>query len=72
VMAMTPAGRAKLDRQRVEDPQLELPWGGRSPRHLTNAYKRFTLRDETAPLDEECEVSDDVIDEMYRRYQYGS
>ncbi len=64
-MTLTPAGRARLDELRVSqglDPSL--PWGGRSPRVLTRAYERFTLRGETAPSGEE----DALIDEQYRRF----
>ncbi len=67
---MTDAGREELDRLRVEDPrsdQLELPWGGRSPRVLTRAYERFTLRRQASPLDE-----DSMLDEQYRRFLNGS
>ena len=67
--AMTRAGQKRLDEQRVReglDPKK--PWGGRSPRVLTAAYKRFILRHEAAPLDEE----DARIDEQYRRFTHGS
>ena len=50
---ITPRGRAILDSLRVEqglDP--DLPWGGRSPRHLTEAYQRFSLTHEAPSLDE--------------------
>ena len=60
-----------LDSLRVEqglDP--DLPWGGRSPRHLTDAYIRFSLTHEAATLDEFFD--DAVIDEQCRRHQYGS
>jgi len=40
---MTPAGRRILDELRQEVRVEYLPWGGRSPRVLTRAYKRFTL-----------------------------
>jgi len=65
---MTQAGREWLDRERVADPdpaQIELPWGGRSPRVLTKAYQRFTLtaRGDAADLD-----LDDLIEEQYRRF----
>jgi len=64
---MTPQGRAKLDELKVSqglDPQL--PWGGRSPRVLTEAYQKYTLRHEAAPLDEDA-----AVEEQYRRFQYG-
>ena len=60
-----------LDGLRVEqgfDP--DLPWGGRSPRHLTEAYQRFSFRLEAATLDEFFD--EDVVDEQYRRFQNGS
>jgi len=71
-MALTRAGRAKLDRLQVEDPAKDLPWGGRSPRHLTEAYSLFKLRPETPSVDEECELSDQLLDEQYRRFHNGS
>ncbi len=45
---MTQAGREALDWFRrldgyVDGGQLELPWGGRSPRVLTRGYQRFRL-----------------------------
>ncbi len=68
---MTPRGRAKLDELQLEfglDPTL--PWGGRSPRVLTEAYQRFSLSCEAAPLD--AEFDDAVVDEQYRRFLNGS
>ncbi len=63
-MAITRAGTAALDELRQEAGLDEsLPWGGRSPRVLTKAYQRFTLRREAAPLDEEA-----GLDEQYRRF----
>ena len=65
-MAMSRAGREKLDRLRQEaglDPRL--PWGGRSPRVLTQAHQRFTLRQETAPVDE---LSDVELENQYQRF----
>jgi len=67
---MTDAGRAALDKHRIEqglDPKL--PWGGRSPRVLTRAYERFTLE----PLgDDAIDFSDDgMIEEQDRRFHYG-
>ena len=66
--AMSRAGIAKLDELRLKNLDADLPWGGRSPRVLTWAYKRFILRREAAPLDEE----DARIDEQYRRFTHGS
>jgi len=42
---LTRAGEKMLDELRVKDrfPDPKLPWGGRSPRVLTKAYKRFRL-----------------------------
>ena len=71
-MAMTPAGRAKLDGLRVADPQLHLPWGGRSPRHLTDAYQRFSLKPGTSSVDEFGDHTDAEVDEMYRRFSHGT
>ncbi len=63
---MTPEGRRALDKLRLNQGlQHELPWGGRSPRALTKAYERFTLRQEALPLDE---LGDEEIDEQYRRF----
>ncbi len=52
---MTDAGRARLDALRVQALDPRLPWGGRSPRVLTRAYKKFTLRCDATPLDEEVD-----------------
>jgi hypothetical protein len=60
---MTPEGRARLDELRQEASDNSLPWGGRSPRVLTKAYERFTLRREAAPLDEDA-----MLDEQYQRF----
>ncbi len=66
-MGLTKRGVALLDELRVKEGlQLELPWGGRSPRVLTAAYQRFTLKDDAAPLDEFFEEV--LIDEQYRRF----
>ena len=67
-MAITLRGQEILDELRMEhglDPNL--PWGGRSPRALTKAWRDATLRRLAAPLDE-----DRVIDEQYRRFLHGS
>ncbi len=68
---MTSKGLAVLDKLRLKQGlQLELPWGGRSPRVLTRAWERFRFVRETATLDEwPCE---DVVEEQYRRFQNGS
>ena len=67
-MAMSEAGRLELDRLRMEQGlQLELPWGGRSPRVLTHAHIRFSL----SQRDGEDDLSDAMIDEQYRRFHYG-
>ncbi len=71
-MAMTDAGRRKLDemRQAKPDPrQLKLPWGGRSPRALTRAANDPRFRLETSSIDE---VGDRLIDEQCRRHFHGS
>ena len=55
-MPLTPDGEKMLDELRVKqglDPKF--PWGGRSPRVLTRAYKRFTLGLEGASLEEGSE-----------------
>ncbi len=49
--------------------QLELPWGGRSPRTLTQAFQRFSLQHEAARLEE---LDDEIIEEQCRRHLYGS
>jgi len=53
---LTRAGVVKLDELRVKqglDPKM--PWGGRSPRVLTKAYKRFSLKHVLTTLDEEVD-----------------
>ncbi len=68
---MTEAGRAALDKLRVGqglDPNI--PWGGRSPRVLTEAYKRF--RFEATSDDADSIFDDQVLDEQSQRQQYGT
>ncbi len=68
-MALTRAGTAALDALRQEQGlDKKLPWGGRSARVLTRAWKRFNLSPEAATLEEE----DARIDEQYRRFLHGS
>ena len=69
---MTREGLRFLDELRVEDPQLELPWEGRSPRVLTQAYQKFTLSRETAPPMVEFEFDDQILDEQDRRFHHGT
>ena len=64
-MSMTRAGREELDRYRQLDLDDKQPWGGRSPRALTKAFRRFSLRQEALPLDE---LGDEELDEQYRRF----
>jgi len=68
---MTPEGRKRLEayRREVEEGQLELPWGGRSPRELTDAYKRFSL---SARDDAEVIWDDRLLEEQHRRFRHGS
>ena len=47
-----------------------LPWGGRSPRLLTQAHIRFSLSQEAATLEEKGD--DQFLDEQCRRHLYGS
>ncbi len=63
---MTPAGRARLDalRQEAVGSICNLPWGGRSPRVLTRAYEKFTLRREDA----EMSAEERHVEEQYRRF----
>jgi len=63
---MTPRGRALLDELQQEALDSSLPWGGRSPRFLTEAYQRFSLPQEAAPL--ERFFDEGVIDEQYQRF----
>ncbi len=66
--AMSAAGREKLDRLRVKDPQLELPWNGRSPRALTRMAMKIRLDRETTTVDESFnELSAEEVNELYRR-----
>ncbi len=69
---MTPEGRAVLDALRQEVPVKYLPWGGRSPRVLTKAYQRFTLRDATATIEEIGDWDEELIEEQNRRFLNGS
>ena len=67
---MTREGRAVFDELRIRqglDPRL--PWGGRSPRSLTKAYARFSLRHEALPLDEVCE--DSLMEKIAPEVPYG-
>ncbi len=70
---ITPAGRRILDFLRRVDPtpeQLELPWGGRSPRELTRAAQAFNFQS----LDDDATASADdlMLDEQCRRHLHGS
>ncbi len=68
---MTPAGRAFLDKERKDskDPrQLDLPWGGRSPRVLTEAYQRFNLRAGDGAVEPVDAADEELINEQYRRF----
>ena len=71
-MAMTKAGRRILEEMRVHGSQLELPWGGRSPRTLTRAFELFSLSQERTTVNEEAEFDDALIDEQCRRHLHGS
>ncbi len=65
---MTREGRAVLDELRRRGGLDEnLPWGGRSPRVLTKAYERFTLRREDAELSD----GDRLLEEQYQRFLQG-
>jgi len=67
---MSPRGRAVLDELRVKQGlDSKLPWGGRSPRVLTRAYKRFILE----PRGDDANLGEDaMIDEQYRRFLYDT
>ena len=69
-MAMTLEGRKALERFRKAEElgQLELPWGGQSPRDLTKIAMLLDSRREATPLTAE----DARIDEQYRRFRHGS
>jgi len=72
-LMMTRTGRAVLDELRVSqglDP--DLPWGGRSPRVLTAAYKRFNLESQGDDANEFADADEALIDEQYRRFRYES
>ena len=67
---MTRAGVEKLDELRVRGGlRPKIPWGGRSPRVLTAAWGRFRFVRETATVDEW--PTEEVIEEQYRRFNYG-
>jgi len=67
--SLTPAGRRALDElRRYQGLDENLPWGGRSPRVLTIAYKRFTLVDGG---DASMEFDDGLVEEQYRRFLYS-
>ncbi len=66
---MTPKGREVLEQLRIEeglDPRL--PWGGRSPRSLTQAALARKLSQRDDDVDREA---DEMLEEMCRRHQYG-
>jgi len=69
---MTEAGRRKLYEQQELELDPSLPWGGRSPRSLTEAYQRFSLRQETTTVDEFFVWDEEVVNEQYRRFIAGS
>ena len=64
---MTPEGLARLDEYRRSALDPSLPWGGRSPRVLTRAYERFTLRERAVRLDDYW-LPDIETDEQARRF----
>ena len=69
---ITEAGRELLREGRLADSkdpaQLELPWGGRSPRDLTRAAKRFRLK--SRDDDVHTDFQEGLTDEQYRRFLY--
>ncbi len=70
-MAITPHGLTVLDGlRRSQGLSSELPWGGRSPRVLTQAWNRFRFVRETATLNEWPDER--AIEEQCRRHHYGS
>ena len=62
---MTEAGRRFLYEQQELELDDSLPWGGRSPRSLTQAHIRFSLKDDAATLDD---FDEELIDEQCRRH----
>jgi len=71
---ITEAGRRKLDELRLADPIAEqrlLPWGGRSPRELTQAALARSLAPRGA-VAEPISDEDALIDEQCRRHFHGS
>jgi len=69
---MTEAGRRRLDDERVENPtheQFSLPWGGRNPRALTQAYIRFSLKAQDDGVPDVFE--ENALEEQCRRHHYG-
>ena len=71
-MAMTAAGHRVLEAARDKDRQLELPWEGRSPRHLTEAWERFRLQREKTTVIGDPEWDEEFLDQQCRRHHYGS
>jgi len=70
---ITPKGRAVLDELRVKqglDPKL--PWGGRSPRALTQAAISFNLESLDDDVNGFSPEEDARIEEQYRRFRHGS
>ncbi len=66
---LTRRGRAVLEQLRLEDGlDEELAWGGRSPRELTKAHRRFILGESAAPLEE---WDEQVVEEQHRRFRHG-
>ncbi len=71
-MAITKAGMLALDRARKSDPRPALPWGGRSPRVLTEAWKAFNLESRRDDLNDSFFVWDGyLIDKQCQRHLYG-
>ncbi len=75
-MTLTRAGTLALEQLRLEqlspEEKARLPWGGASPRTLTDAYNRFTLKAQADDVHGSSEVDDEIIDEQCRRHFNGS
>ena len=71
-MAISKAGVRKLDELRLEALDPNFPWGGRSPRCLTEAWQRFNLQSRDDDVNEFFVWDAELIDEQNRRFFNGS
>ncbi len=69
-MVLTQRGRQQLDELRqAQGLDESVPWGGRSPRSLTQAAMKFRLSPAATALNR---LTDEELDEQSRRHLNGT